>query len=48
MADENIEVIQIDNDEADKFSSEVGRYFKRWDEEKKVFVSNMKQQYPDD
>jgi F-box protein 21 len=25
-----------------------GRYFKRWDTEDKVFVSNIKDEYPDD
>lgn len=25
-----------------------GKYFKRWDEEKRVFVSNIKDEYPDD
>lgn len=25
-----------------------GRYFKRWDQENKVFVSNTKDEYPDD
>jgi len=25
-----------------------GRYFKRWDKENKVFVSNIRDEYPDD
>jgi F-box protein 21 len=25
-----------------------GRYFKRWDEKAKVFVSNIRDEYPDD
>ena len=25
-----------------------GRYFKRWDDTNKVFVSNIKEEYPDD
>ena len=25
-----------------------GKYFKRWDDQAKVFVSNIKDEYPDD
>lgn len=25
-----------------------GRYFKRWDPEARIFVSNIKHEYPDD
>ncbi|WPA98276.1 uncharacterized protein RHO25_002888 [Cercospora beticola] len=49
VAEENIEVV----DEPDERPSEVlmalaGRYFKRWDQKERIFVSNIKDEYPDD
>jgi F-box protein 21 len=46
VAEENIEILETD--EVDSLKSLAGRYFKRWDKEKKVFVSNICDEYPDD
>ena len=48
VADENIEIIAIDKEEAAGFSLEIGKYFKRWDDESKMFVNNQVLEYPDD
>jgi F-box protein 21 len=46
VAEENIEVIEPDA----PFSlmSLAGRFFKRWDREERVFVSNIRDEYPED
>ncbi|KAK2628890.1 hypothetical protein QTJ16_001993 [Diplocarpon rosae] len=46
VAEENIEIIEPDVPIS--LISLAGRYFKRWDKEKHVFVSNIKDEYPDD
>jgi F-box protein 21 len=46
VAEENIEILETD--EVDSLKSLAGRYFKRWDVEKKVFVSNIRDEYPED
>jgi hypothetical protein len=30
------------------FPLEIGKWFKRWDDTEKVFVSNIHEEYPDD
>jgi F-box protein 21 len=46
VAEENIEILQTN--EIDSLKSLAGRYFKRWDSEKSAFVSNIRDEYPDD
>ncbi|CAD0052820.1 unnamed protein product [Aureobasidium pullulans] len=44
--EENIIVLQ--EDPSENLLRLAGRYFKRWDQENKVFISNIKDEYPDD
>lgn len=46
VAEENIEVVQVSMPES--LSSLAGKYFKRWDHEQNVFVSNIRDEYPHD
>jgi F-box protein 21 len=46
VAEENIEIIETG--EVDSLKSLAGRYFKRWDSERGRFVSNIRDEYPDD
>jgi F-box protein 21 len=48
VAEENIEIISIEREVADRFPIEAGKYFKRWDEQRKAFISNIQSQYPED
>ena len=48
VAEENIEIIAIEKEDAESFPLEAGKYFKRWDEEQKVFISNIRSQYRED
>jgi F-box protein 21 len=48
VAEENIEIISIDKKVADGFPLEAGRYFKRWDDDQKVFISNIRSDYRED
>ncbi len=48
VAQENIEVVTDLDDPPAEMLPWVGRWFKRWDREKKAFVSNLKEEYPDD
>jgi F-box protein 21 len=48
VAEENIEIISIKREVADRFPIKAGKYFKRWDEQRKVFISNIQSQYPED
>ncbi len=51
VAEENIELLQPSEQPADlanAFRIEIGKFFKRYDEEKGEFVSNVKHEYPDD
>lgn len=48
VAEENIEIISIEKEVADSFPLEAGRYFKRWDDEQKVFISNIRSEYRED
>lgn len=45
VAEENIETIEPELPIS--LMSLAGRYFKRWDKEKRVFVSNVMDEYPD-
>ncbi|PNS21247.1 F-box only protein 21 [Sphaceloma murrayae] len=46
VAEENIEPIYTEP--SDALMAMAGRYFKRWDADKRVFVSNIRDEYPDD
>ncbi len=46
MADENIESLSRQPSEA--ILALAGRYFKRWDGTSGMFVSNIREEYPDD
>jgi F-box protein 21 len=50
VAEENIEILPPIEAEAPArdFPLEIGKWFKRWDGEEKVFVSNVRDEYPDD
>ena len=49
VAEENIEIIRPDIAElSPAFVAMAGRHFKRWDGESRTFVSNIKDEYPDD
>ena len=47
VAEENIELIVGENIDP-ALMAMAGQYFKRWDDASKGFVSNIKDQYPDD
>ena len=38
----------VEQSDVDAFPIAVGKFFKRWDGEKNVFVSNVKDEYPED
>lgn len=46
VAEENIEIVTPDMPE--RLIALAGRHFKRWDEDSRSFVSNIKDEYPDD
>jgi len=46
VAEENIEVIEPELPIS--LMSLAGQFFKRWDQNKRVFVSNIRDEYPDD
>ncbi len=46
VAEENVEIIEPEAPIS--LMSLAGRFFKRWDRENRVFVSNIKDEYPDD
>ncbi|KAJ5816903.1 hypothetical protein N7447_009136 [Penicillium robsamsonii] len=49
VAEENIEIILPRFTELpSSLTAIAGKHFKRWDERKRMFVSNMKDEYPDD
>jgi F-box protein 21 len=49
VAEENIGIILPRFTELPKSLTAIaGKHFKRWDETERVFVSNMKDEYPDD
>jgi F-box protein 21 len=48
VAEENIDPQPGDEVVPEDFPMEIGKWFKRWDDIQKVFVSNIKDEYPDD
>ncbi|GAM83163.1 hypothetical protein ANO11243_011490 [Dothideomycetidae sp. 11243] len=46
VAEENIEA--IDTEPPEQLMRIAGKYFKRWNAERKIFVSNLRDEYPDD
>ncbi|EGD86379.1 hypothetical protein H112_07313 [Trichophyton rubrum D6] len=49
VAEENIEICELEASEVpDAFFSFAGKFFKRWDIETRRFVSNIRDEYPDD
>jgi F-box protein 21 len=46
VAEENIEIIEPEVPVS--LISLAGRFFKRWDKEERVFVSNIRDEYPED
>ena len=47
VAEENVE-IENTEDPSPRLLAKAGRYFKRWDKGSRRFVSNIKDEYPDD
>lgn len=47
VAEENIEIVEV-AEPSSALMSLAGRYFKRWDKVERIFVSNLKDEYPDD
>ena len=49
VAEENVELLEVvEQSDVDAFPIMAGKFFKRWDKEKNIFVSNVKDEYPDD
>jgi F-box protein 21 len=48
VAEENIEPVSPDTEPSEAITRLAGRHFKRWDKESHLFVSNMRDEYPDD
>ena len=49
VAEENISIIRPHFTELPgSLTAIAGKHFKRWDERERMFVSNMKDEYPDD
>lgn len=49
VAEENIKLIKPRTGELPEMLMAIaGKHFKRWDEESRTFVSNIKDEYPDD
>jgi F-box protein 21 len=48
VAEENIEIVPIEKKVADSFPLDAGKYFKRWNDQQKVFISNIRSQYRED
>lgn len=46
VAEENIEIIDLETPRS--LMSLAGRFFKRWDREERCFVSNIRDEYPED
>lgn len=46
VAEENIKIVPQDVNP--KLMALAGQHFKRWDERAKIFVSNIRDEYPDD
>lgn len=48
VAEENVELMAPEEIVPSAFPLEIGKWFKRWDDTEKVFVSNIHEEYPDD
>jgi F-box protein 21 len=48
VAAENISPCEPGTEPSEALLTLAGRYFKRWDGERGVFVSNVRDEYPDD
>lgn len=49
VAEENIQIITPTmSDLSSRLLAIAGKHFKRWDEDERRFVSNMRDEYPDD
>lgn len=49
VAEENIQIIRPSRSElSSHLLSIAGKHFKRWSEEERKFVSNVRDEYPDD
>jgi F-box protein 21 len=48
VAQENIGPVSTDTTPSEAILKLAGRHFKRWDPENHIFVSNVRDQYPDD
>jgi F-box protein 21 len=46
VAEENIEIIEPE--QPISLMSLAGRFFKRWDKDNRVFISNIRDEYPED
>ena len=47
VAQENIEPVSLDTEPSEAITRLAGRHFKRWDSESHLFVSNVRDEYPD-
>jgi F-box protein 21 len=48
VAEENIELLRPNEVDPDAFPLEIGKWFKRWDGVGRMFISNVRDEYPDD
>ena len=48
VAAENIQLVEPGTQPSEAMMRLAGRHFKRWDEEEGVFVSNIRDEYPED
>jgi F-box protein 21 len=48
VAEENIRPVSEDTMPSEAMLALAGRHFKRWDADAHVFVSNVRDEYPDD
>jgi F-box protein 21 len=46
VAEENVEIVEPEVPVS--LMSLAGRFFKRWDKEQRIFVSNIRDEYPED
>jgi F-box protein 21 len=48
VAEENIEPVSNDTEPSEAMMRLAGRHFKRWNNDARLFVSNVRDEYPDD
>jgi F-box protein 21 len=48
VAEENIEPVSNDTEPSEAMMRLAGRHFRRWDNDARLFVSNVRDEYPDD